>query len=140
MLVPCACAVYRRRRLTAAVAVVCVASLSAACGNELDTDCAAGEIPAVQITVVDSVRATSPTANPVFIFTNAAGTAMRTLQSPQQNIAIFNGYGPAGTYKAVVQADGYRDYVRDGINVTNNTGKCGGVNTVSLLARMQPAL
>jgi hypothetical protein len=129
-----------RRRLSTSVVVVLAASLSAACGNELDVDCAAGEIPAVQITVVDSARATTLTVNPVFTFTDAAGTAMRTLKSPQQNISIFNGYGPAGTYKAVVQADGYRDYVRDGISVSNNTGKCGGVNTVSLLARMQPAL
>jgi hypothetical protein len=109
----------------------------ASCGDD-DVNCPLDALPAIRVTIVDSLTNEPLASMATAIATE--GTYVDTLQpchydSLGQEIGKCGAYERAGTYSVRVIVSGYGEWSRTGIRV--NDLECG-VATASLEARLMP--
>ncbi len=98
--------------------------------------CSATYTPAVSVSITDSMtaRALADSARGVA----QAGTYLDSLHRVNSPPDVMVGGAVSGSYEVRFEHDGYAPWTRSGIGVTRSTVGCGGLNTVSLTAKLQP--
>lgn len=95
--------------------------------------------PALRVAVVDSITQEPSVMMPTVTIGTSTGASVE-LGASSREPGVFLAYGASGVYSVVVRADGYAQFAKGGIAVPASTGKCGGVNTARLTAKMQKAM
>lgn len=93
--------------------------------------------PSVMVAPVDSVTG-APVANGAggWVFATGFADSLRVAPPSPNPSAQLVATVPPGTYSLVVRRFGYLDWAVSGVRV--RPGRCGGVQPVSLQAKLQP--
>jgi hypothetical protein len=103
-------------------------------------DCVAIAGPAFVVDVTDVRSGALLAAGSTLIARGAAGADSVSYPDhvgPLRTITLVEGRLPAGMYTVEVRRDGYVTWVRSGITL-RDTGDCGHVRAVHLLAELEP--
>ena len=120
--------------------VPCLAALAGCDRDALDgIVCPAIFIPAVSVSVLDSVSTANVTPGSTMVLRNESGLVTDSASVPNIENPVLTEYvlgGGTGTYSLTVRRNGYKPWIRSGIVVQQQA--CGP-RTVRDTARLQPA-
>jgi hypothetical protein len=121
--------------IAASVAVACAGTVLMLSTSGCNKSCDTVGLPAIRLLLVDSTSGGALMTSDIIAVANAGSfrDSVR-LGSIDAGRSISLGVEKAGTYRVEVTALGYRQWVRDGIRVTE--GDCN-VRTVEVVARLQ---
>lgn len=110
-----------------------VGTVATACNNPFaSSDCSTLGVAGIVVTVVDAGTNRAPTATPAIRLEDGAHVEEYTTPFPQSDPPLYSGaVERPGTYRLVVSAAGYQDYVMANINVTRG-GRCNYLSGVRL--------
>jgi hypothetical protein len=102
------------------------------CTNPFAGDCVAIGVFGITATVVDAATNRAPIATPVLFISEGTYTEEHATPFARSDPPMYAGASERpGTYRVVVRATGYQDYVREGVRVTRG-GHCNALSGVRL--------
>lgn len=103
------------------------------CANPFaNGDCSSVGVSGIAATVVDATTNRAPLANPVLVITDGTYVEEHATPFPRSDPPSYSGaVERPGTYRVVVRAAGYQDYVLDNVRVTRG-GRCNALSGVRL--------